>query len=228
MCIWDLEFRFHQQRDWKDSVPGLPVKPKQYGHTVFCDIWAGFLQRAVHCAQNYQEGRLEHRFLGPPHTASGEAKLHLCSGTRISHKFPGNLDAVSHEGVVCAPSPHQGCQVWTQCLSHAKQVQSSPQPWRPLFTEFYMCGILPCCLSRQFQKSHHLLSKPKGLSGNNITETLLEFKLILNILFLLRKYAQLYLSQNEQLVLYLELDSLFYSSSVSYTASPCFWNSPCW
>lgn len=122
MCIWDLEFRFHQ-RDWKDSVPGLPVKPKQYGHTVFCDIWAGFLQRAVHCAQYYQEGRLEHIFLGPPHTASGEAKLHLCSGTRISHKFPGNLDAVSHEGVVCAPSPHQGCQVWTQCLSHAKQVQ---------------------------------------------------------------------------------------------------------
>lgn len=72
------------------------------------------------------------------------------------------------------------------------------------------------------EKNHHLLSKPKGLSENNITETLLKFKLILNILFLLRKCAQLYLSQNEQLVLYLELDSLFYRSSVSYTTSPCF------
>lgn len=122
MCIWDPKFRFHQ-RDWKDSVPGLPVKPKLSGHKVICDIWARLLQCAVHCAQNYQEGCLEHRFLGPPHTASGVAKLQLCSGSRISQKFPGNLDAISHEGVVCAPSPHQGCQVWTQCLSRAKQVQ---------------------------------------------------------------------------------------------------------
>lgn len=59
---------------------------------------------------------------------------------------------------------------------------SSPQPRRLLFTEFYVYGILPSCLSRQFRKSRHLFSNPKGLSGNDVTETLLTFKLILIML----------------------------------------------
>lgn len=56
-------------------MPGLPVEPKQYGHKVFCDIWAGLLQCAGCCTQNYQEGCVEHRFLDPPPTACGLAKL---------------------------------------------------------------------------------------------------------------------------------------------------------
>lgn len=66
------------------SMPGLPVEPKQYGHKVFCDIWAGLLQCAVCCTQNYQEGCVEHRFLDLPPTACELAKLQCAQDSHFS------------------------------------------------------------------------------------------------------------------------------------------------